>query len=66
MKLVIITSLFNFHMWQSWINGILGLWVIITPFVGAANTTVLVITGIVIAILGFWAAASSGSSRRVA
>jgi hypothetical protein len=53
-------------MWQSWINGILGLWVIITPFVGAANTTVLVITGVVIAILGFWAAASSGSSRRVA
>jgi len=51
-------------MWQSWINGILGIWVIIIPFIGATNTTVLVITGVVIAILGFWAAATSGNTRR--
>ncbi len=49
-------------MWQAWINGILGLWVIVIPFVGATSTTTLVITGIIIAILGFWAAASKKSA----
>lgn len=46
-------------MWQQWINGILGLWVLISPFVGLtpeAMTTNLVIVGIVIALLGFWGA----------
>lgn len=47
-------------MWQDWINGILGLWVIAIPFVGASTTEVLAITGIIIAILGFWAAATHG------
>ncbi len=45
-------------MWQDWVNGILGLWVILIPFVGADSVTVLVITGIVIAVLGFWAASA--------
>ena len=45
-------------MWKNWISGILGLWVIAIPFFGATSTTTLVITGIIIAILGFWAAAS--------
>lgn len=46
-------------MWQAWIIGILGLWVIIEPYLNmssTANTWVLVITGAVIAILGFWGA----------
>ena len=48
-------------MWQQWVNGILGLWVLISSFVGmsaSGMTTNLVIVGIVVAILGFWGAAS--------
>ncbi len=44
-------------MWQQWANGILGLWVILVPFLGfTAEVTmwVLVVTGVVIAVLGFW------------
>ena len=43
-------------MWKNWINGILGLWLIISPFVGmtlAGMTTNLVIVGIVVAVLSF-------------
>lgn len=50
-------------MWQDWVNGILGLWIILIPFVGADSMTVLVVTGIIIAVLGFWAAASGGKPK---
>ena len=46
-------------MWQQWINAILGVWIIITPFIGLSEqalTTNLVIVGIVILILGWWGA----------
>jgi len=46
-------------MWQHWINAILGLWIILSSFLGMsvnAMTTNLVIMGIVVAILGFWGA----------
>lgn len=46
-------------MWQQWVNGILGIWLVILPFLGfAADTlnTILIITGVVIAVLGFWGA----------
>lgn len=46
-------------MWQNWINAILGLWIILSSFLGmsvSAMTTNLVIVGIVIAALGFWGA----------
>lgn len=49
------------HMWQDWLNGILGIWVLVIPFIGVSGsslTTTLVVTGVIIAILGFWAAAS--------
>lgn len=51
-------------MWQNWLNGVLGLWVIVSQFIGLAADTmqiVLVITGAVVAILGFWSAAGSKS-----
>jgi hypothetical protein len=51
-------------MWQQWINAFLGIWVLITPFFNWTRSglvTNLVITGIVIAILGFWGAASSST-----
>jgi len=45
--------------WQHWVNAILGLWVILSPFVGMdapTMTTNLVIVGIVMALLAFWGA----------
>ena len=53
------------YMWQHWVNGILGLWILISPFVGlegSSMTTNLVIVGIVVAILGFWSAAMGKKS----
>lgn len=51
-------------MWTQWVNGLLGIWIIIVPFLsmspGALRST-LVISGIVIAILGFAGRASSSS-----
>jgi hypothetical protein len=48
--------------WQHWINAILGIWVVVIPFLalaGAALTWTLVITGAVILLLGFWGATES-------
>ncbi len=60
-------------MWQQWINGILGLWVIAIPFLGLSASAfmwTLAITGIAIAVLGFWGAgeqsAGHGSNLRSA
>lgn len=57
-------------MWQQWINGILGLWLIVLPFLVAAGTGVtwtLVITGVAVALLGFWGAVEHKSlGHRVA
>ncbi|QQG46502.1 MAG: hypothetical protein HYY55_01505 [Candidatus Niyogibacteria bacterium] len=52
-------------MWQNWINGVLGLWVILMPFLGltpSAHRSLMVVTGIVIAILAFWSAMAGGKS----
>jgi uncharacterized membrane protein len=47
-------------MWQAWINAILGLWFIVAAFVipgsKTANMTNNLITGIILVILGVWAA----------
>jgi VIT1/CCC1 family predicted Fe2+/Mn2+ transporter len=46
-------------MWQHWTNGILGLVVLVVPFLGIAGsalTWTLVIVGLLIAIFGFWGA----------
>lgn len=47
-------------MWQQWINGLAGLWLILVPFLGFSTdqslTWTLVITGAMVAILGFWGA----------
>lgn len=54
-------------MTTQWLNGILGLWVLISPFVGfTANgmTINLVIVGIVVAVLGFAGAAYEQNYRR--
>lgn len=47
------------NMWQSWVIAIVGLWVIIVPYLNMSESSlkmILVITGIVIIILGLWGA----------
>lgn len=44
-------------MWQSWIIGALGLWLIIAAFTINGNQLNELIVGIAVAILGFWTAA---------
>lgn len=54
-------------MWQQWVNGVLGLWLILSAFIGftpSAMTTNLVIVGIVVAILGFWGATVTNQAMR--
>ena len=46
-------------MWQQWANGVLGLWVVLVPFLNFSadtNTWTLAISGLLIAVLGFWGA----------
>jgi hypothetical protein len=47
-------------MWQAWLNAILGFWFIVAAFIIAAsktaNNTNNLITGIIVVILGVWAA----------
>ena len=47
-------------MWQAWVNAILGLWFIVAAFIIAtsktANITNNLIIGIILVILGVWAA----------
>lgn len=72
--LVIIMALIRFlapspaTAWASWVNCLLGIWVLISPwvihtiFASHAARTNNVVTGIVIAILAFWSATASASS----
>jgi hypothetical protein len=53
-------------MWHQWVNGVLGLWIIISPFLGFSPdgmTTNLVIVGIVVALLGFLGAVQTSGYR---
>lgn len=54
-------------MWQQWVNLLLGLWVIVVPFIamsGSTYTWTLVVTGIIIAALGLWGALETSSESR--
>ncbi|MEK9166333.1 MAG: hypothetical protein AAB846_01210 [Patescibacteria group bacterium] len=49
-------------MWQNWLLGFLGLWVILMPFLGfplGLHRALTIITGVLIAVLGFWSASGS-------
>jgi len=51
-----------FNMWQNWLVGILGLWVILMPFLSLPSglaRTLTIVTGIVVAVLGFWSASGT-------
>jgi len=43
-------------MWRNWIVGLLGMWLIISSFTINGNLLNELISGIVIAIFGFWTA----------
>ncbi|NOY35829.1 MAG: hypothetical protein GXP44_02835 [bacterium] len=56
-------------MWRDWINGILGVWLIVLGFLGfpASVKAILVIaTGIIIAFLSFWKGVSARARKEVA
>ena len=56
--------IFNF-MWQNWVNGVLGLWVILMPFLAlppSSHKWLMVLSGVVIAVLAFWTAVGEGKS----
>ena len=44
-------------MWQAWMSGILGIWLIIASFTISGNIMNQLIVGVAIAVLGFWSAA---------
>ncbi len=46
-------------MWQNWIIGSLGVWLIIASFTIDANLINELIVGIAVASLGFWTAVQS-------
>ncbi len=46
-------------MWQNWICGILGLWIVLVVFLGFSSTLTaffLIVSGLAIAALSFWLA----------
>lgn len=50
---------YNKNMWKHWTNGVLGLWIIIMPYLGFTNGVhqmLMVISGVAIAVLAFWSA----------
>lgn len=53
-------------MWYQWVNGILGLWIVASPFLGFTSdgmTTNLVIVGLVVALLSFLGAIRTSGMR---
>jgi len=47
--------------WQHWVNAILGLWMILATYLyvpAGGGQVAMYITGIVVAILGFWGGAA--------
>ncbi len=54
-------------MWQQWVNFILGIWTIIAAYAyipSGGGRTLLMLTGIVVAILAAWGGAVAGSPNR--
>jgi hypothetical protein len=46
-------------MWQDWVNGILGLVVLVVAFMGLTGSSLmwtLAVIGVIIAVVGFWGA----------
>jgi hypothetical protein len=47
--------------WSEWVNGILGLWVMLASYMyipSGGSRVLMLVTGLVIAVLGFWGGAT--------
>jgi hypothetical protein len=68
--LAAIAALISFRKWEEWIEAVLGLWLIISPyflgFTSQMNATVnQVIVGIIVAALAIWTVAASETPHGV-
>jgi len=55
-------------MWKDWVNGILGLWVVLLAFIGIpfnVKAILMIATGLAIAFLSFWKGASDKVKREI-
>ncbi|PIR70133.1 MAG: hypothetical protein COU46_03205 [Candidatus Niyogibacteria bacterium CG10_big_fil_rev_8_21_14_0_10_42_19] len=55
-------------MWQGWVNGFLGLWIVLLPFLGLPQNIdrpIIIAIGIIVAIAGFWCATFKGKRSSV-
>jgi hypothetical protein len=52
-------------MWQGWVNSILGIWLVISPFVVGADAGKWssVVSGVIIAALSVWSNAGQSSKE---
>lgn len=46
-------------MWQNWLIGVLGTWLIVASFTISGNFVNELIVGMAVAVLGFWTAVKS-------
>ncbi len=56
-------------MWRDWVNGILGVWLVILGFLGfpsSVKAVLVIATGIIIAFLSFWKGMSAKARKEVA
>jgi hypothetical protein len=47
------------YMWQGWITGVLGVWLIVASFVFSGNVFNELGVGVMVAVIGFWSAVTS-------
>lgn len=64
-----LAALISFHKWEEWIEALLGLWLIVSPyllgFTTQMNATVnQVIVGIIVAALAVWSASAAETAHR--
>lgn len=55
-------------MWKDWINGILGIFIVILAFLGFPSTVkaiLMIAVGLVVAFISFWKGASAKVKREV-
>lgn len=54
-------------MWQQWVNAVLGLAIIVVPFLGLTSTSLmwtLIVGGLAVAILALWGASQETMERQ--
>jgi predicted ferric reductase len=56
-----LAALISFNQWEEWVNAVLGVWLVLSPFIlGFAHQTYAtwnnVVVGVIVAILALWSA----------